>query len=278
MKSFILTPLLALAVMAPLHGAPLLSENFENLNTGALNGQGGWSAAGELTVATGGLSYSNGDINIAGGTHHAVSTGANVQGAAFNTFASQSGEVWFSLTLNVSTTNNSNRFWFHVSDDADLNDSGVIGQTNSSSTALHGGVRIGSSQESTNTGVSLGGNLGTTFFVVGRYFQSETGGTSTVGDYDSMEVWVNPDSTTLGTGVASSFTTGSGIIGGIDTFALSALGGGATILWDNLLVGTSQADVLDVYASTIPEPSSFAALGGLAALGLAVAGRRRNRR
>ncbi|MFH1498577.1 MAG: PEP-CTERM sorting domain-containing protein [Verrucomicrobiota bacterium] len=277
MKSLILTPLLALAISLPAHGALLLSENFDNLNTGALNGQNSWSAAGELTVGDGGLSYSNGDITIAGGARHSVSTGANAQGVASKAFASQSGEVWFSLTLNVSTTTNSNRFWFHVSDDADLNDSGVIGQTNTSSTALLGGVRIGSSQQSTSTGISLGSNLGTTFFVVGRYFQAEEGGTATVGDYDSMEVWVNPDSTTLGSGVASSFTTGSGITGGIDTFALSALGGGATVLWDNLLVGTSQADVLDVYTSTIPEPSSFAALGGLAALGLAAAGRRRRR-
>ncbi len=276
----LIIPCVAFATAA--HGALLLQENFEGLNTSPtddqnnLNGQNGWTAGAALDVAAGGLSYSNGSLSISGGSNHATWTGANSQPLGSKTFATQSGDVWFSLTFSVTTTDTSNRFWFYVSDDADLGDSGVVGQINNNSGALLGGSRIGSTQTATSTGISLTNtaNQGVTFFVVGRFSQSTTGGTSTVGDYDRMDVWVNPDSTALGGGFASISTTGAGITSGIDTFAISALGTGAsTVLWDNLRVGTTQADVLNVYA--IPEPSAAAALAGLGALGVAALRRRR---
>lgn len=264
----VLAPLLACATLS--NAAVLLQENFNNLTTGDLNGQDSWTADAGLDVAAGGLSYNSGTLSIAGGSKHATWSGANVQPLGSKTFASQTGEVWFSLTINVTATDTSSRFWFYVSDDADLNDSGVVGQINSNSTALAGGSRIGSSQAfSANSSL----NIGNTIFIVGRFSQSTSGGTAAVGDYDKMEMWVNPDSTTLGVAFTAANTTGTGITTGIDTFALTALGTGSTVLWDNLLVGTSQADVLNVYA--IPEPSTYAALGGLAALGFVILRRRR---
>ncbi len=263
-------PLLAFATLG--FSAPLLVENFDSLNIADLNGQNGWTANAALDVASGGLSYSNGAISIAGGDKHATWSGADVQPLGFKAFASQSGEVWFSLTINVTATDTSSRFWFYVSNDADLGDAGVVGQINNNSTALAAGSRIGSSQAISGNS-SL--NAGNTLFIVGRFSQSQTGGTAAVGDYDKMEMWVNPDSTTLGVASAAINTTGTGITSGIDTFALTALGTGSTVLWDNLRVGTTQADVLDVY--TIPEPSSYAALGGLAAMSLAALRRRATR-
>lgn len=269
-----LLPCVALATAA--HGGLLLEENFNGLSTGNLNGQNGWTAEAPMQVVTGGLSYSNGSISIDGGANHATWTGANSQPLASKTFASQSGEVWFSLTFSVTITDNQNRFWFYVSDDADLADSGSFGQINNNSNALLGGTRIGSTQTAASTGISFANteNLEVTFFLVGRFSKSTTDGTAAVGDYDRMEVWVNPDSTTLGSSFAAISTTGSGITSGIDTFAISALGTGAsTVLWDNLRIGTSQADVLDVYA--IPEPSAFAAFAGAGALLCALRRRRR---
>ncbi len=271
-KSFlVLTTLLACAPLS--HAALLLQENFNNLTIGDLNGQNSWSANAAVDVVAGGLSYSNGTINISGGSNHSEWTNLNAQGIGYKTFASQSSEVWFSLTINVSATTTNSRFWFYVSDDEDLSDSGVVGQINTSSNALLGGARIGTNQ-AVSSGTSL--SIGNTLFIVGRFSQSTTGGTATVGDYDKMEMWVNPTSTSLGVALTAVNSTGTAISSGIDTFALSALtssGTGATVLWDNLLVGTTQADVIDVYA--IPEPSTFATLGGLAALGLATLRRRR---
>jgi hypothetical protein len=271
MKSCILTPLLAFALIAPAHGALLLSENFDSLSVGDLNGQNGWSADAVLDVASGGLGYSSGDISVSGGTKHAVWSGANAQPIGSKGFASQSDEVWFSLTIKVVATNTSSRFWFYVSDDADLGNAGVVGQINTGSNALLGGYRATTSQF-TSAGTSI--DVGNTLFIVGRF--SQTGTSPTVGDYDKMEMWVNPDSTTLGVAFTATNTNGSGISTGIDTFAITALGTGSNVIWDNLLVGTSQADVLDVYASTIPEPSTFALLGGIGALGFA--GLRRRKR
>lgn len=266
MKSLVFITCLACTTLS--HGALLLQENFNDRTVGDLNGQNGWTANSALDVAAGGLSYSNGDITIAGGTQHAVWSGANIQPLGSKGFASQAGEVWFSLTLNVSATDTSSRFWFYVSDDPALNYSGVVGQINSGSTALLAGYRASTSQfTSGNTSLSVGNTL----FIVGRF--SQTGTSATVGDYDKMEMWVNPDSTTLGVALTATNVAGSGINTGIDTFALTALGTGSTVLWDNLLVGTTQADVLDVYA--IPEPSTYAVFGGFAALGLAIVARRR---
>lgn len=263
-------PLLAFATLGC--SAPLLVENFDSLNITDLNGQNGWTADAALDVASGGLSYTKGIISIDGGDKHATWSGANVQPLGSKAFASQSSEVWFSLTINVTATDTSSRFWFYVSNDADLADAGVVGQINSNSTALAAGSRIGSSQAiSANSSL----NAGNTVFIVGRF--SQTGITTTVGDYDKMEMWVNPDSTSLGVAFTATNPTGTtgGITGGIDTFALTALGTGSTVLWDNLRVGTTQADVLDVYV--IPEPSTYTAFGGLAAMSLVVLRRRATR-
>ncbi len=261
-----LVPCVAFATAA--QAGLLLQENFDNLTLGDLNGQNGWTANAALDVAAGGLSYSNGSITIAGGAKHATWSGASVQPLGSKPFDSQSGEVWFSLTINVAETDTSSRFWFYVSDDADLGNAGVMGQINNNSTALLAGYRAATSQF-TSGNASL--DVGSTLFLVGRF--SQTGDSTTVGDYDKMEMWVNPGSTTLGVAFTAVNATGSNISTGINTFALTALGTGSTVLWDNLRVGTTQADVLDVYA--IPEPATFAALTGLGVLGLAATRRRR---
>jgi hypothetical protein len=270
-KSFL--SLAALLACAPLsHATLLLQENFNNLTAGDLNTQNGWTADATLDVANGGLSYTNGSITIDGGSKHAVWSGANAQPTGSKTFATQSGDVWFSLTINISAADTASRFWFYVSDDADLGNAGVFGKINNNSNALLAGYRATTSQF-TSSGTSL--VVDTTLFIVGRF--SQTGSTPTVGDYDRMQVWINPDSTTLSAVAdftAADSVTGSGISSGINTFAVTALGTGSTVLWDNLLVGTTQADVLNVYA--IPEPSTYAALGGLTALGLAALRRRRS--
>lgn len=268
-KSFLaLTALLACAPLT--HATILLQENFDSRNLGDLNGQNGWTANTALQVTTGGLSYTGGNLSVSGGTQHSEWTNANVEALGSKAFTSQSGEVWFSLTINVTATTTTSRFFFSVNDDTDLANSGYIGQINTGSQALLTGYRAGSTQYVSGN-AALPQN--TTLFIVGRY--SKDGNHAT--EYDKMEMWVNPTSTSLGVVfTAAHATAGSGISSGINTFLISALtssGTGATVLWDNLLVGTTQADVLDVYA--IPEPSTYAALGGLAALGLATLRRRR---
>ncbi|GHC05430.1 hypothetical protein [Cerasicoccus arenae] len=257
----LITIISTLAITTLAHGTLLLNEDFNSLSTGDLNGQNGWTAVSQLDVQSGGLSYSSGDISISGGTNNAVWSGANTQPIGSKGFASQDGDVWFSFTINVSATNNSNRFWFYVSDDADLGNSGVMGQINSGSGALLSGYRATTSQFTSGSN-SLPSDE--TLFLVGKFSKDGISGT---GDYDKMEMWINPSSTTLGAGSIAQNVTSTGISDGIDTFAITALGGGSTVLWDNLLVGTTQADVLDVYS--IPEPSTITFMIGLSALTIA---------
>lgn len=277
-KRSLLTLLSALTLTGAAHATLLLQENFNDLTIGGLNGQNGWTAGSGLNVAAGGLSYSNGLISISGGANHATWSGVNTNPLGSKEFASQSGDVWFSLTLNVVATNTSSRFWFFVSDDATLNNSGVMGQITDNSTALQSGARIGSNQaaSSPTSGYSFtqGNLLGQTLFLVGRYSKTGT-------NYDTMEMWVNPDSANLVNSGANYFraqnAVSGGIASGIDTFALSALGTGSSVQWDNLLVGTTRADVLDVYV--IPEPSVVLLVGlGAVALILRRAYRRREAR
>lgn len=265
MKKLIsLIPIVACATIV--HGSTLLSENFDDLSTGGLNSQDGWSAVSQMQVASGGLSYSSGDITINGGTQHAAWNGALDQNSASKTFSAQTGDVWFSFTFNVVAHTSTSRFWFYVSDTPDLNNSGVMGQINTGSGALLGGYRVNSSQF-TSSGTTM---PTTTAFLVGRLSKDGTA----VGDgYDRMEMWLNPSSTDLGTGfVAVSSSAMSNTIE-IDTFGIAALTSSSTVQWDNLLVGTSQADVVDVYA--VPEPATFAFAAGAIGLALAAYMRRR---
>lgn len=275
MKFCILTPLLVLALIAPAHGALLLSENFDSLNTGALNGQSDWSAVTGVNVTAGGLGYSKGDITIAGGANRVesnlVSTGVDAP-LATNSFATQSGEVWFSFTMRIASSAANSRYWFWVSDTTNIN-SGITGAVANSSTGnqtIFSEIRINTSASPTGITSEVDGE---TYFFVARL--SKDGNATNADAYDRMEVWLNPESTTLSGGVVADAPASVSLTGGIANFGLTTLTSAATIQWDNLLVGTSRADVFDVYTSTIPEPSAFALLGGIGALGLAVSRRRK---
>ena len=258
------------------HATVLLSENFDNLTTGDLNGQNSWTADTGLDVVASGQSYSNGSLTISGGANSAQSS--NVSSAvtaplATKSFASQSGEIWMSFTLSISNTANADRYWFWLSDTTNINSgfTAAIGDTNSGTKSLYTETRINTTAI---TGPQTNITEGQTVFLVARL--SKDGAATDTDAYDRVELWVNPLSTTLGSASSSVDRTNSSFTGGVVSFGLTALGGTPTLQWDNLLVGTTQADVLNVYA--IPEPSTFAALGGAAALGLAILYRRHPRR
>jgi len=265
----VLAPFLASATLS--HAALLLQENFNS--SGPLNGQNGWTANANLNVVAGGLSYNNDSISISGGAYRAQSN-VVVDAAtplAVNSFASQSGEVWFSFTMQVvGTPNTASRYWFWVSDTTSINTgmTGAVGATVAGNNTIYSEIRTIST--STNQASSHNVAGGQTYFLVGRLSKEGPAIDSNV--YDRMELWVNPTSTTLSDPTVSN-RAGSAVTGGITYFGLTGVATAADLAWDNLRVGTTQADVLDVYA--IPEPSTYAALVGLAALGLVTLRRRR---
>lgn len=264
-------PAFALATLS--HAAPLLQENFDNLSVGDLGGQNNWTAQSGVAVTAGGLSYQSGAITIDGGSHHAQSTQLSPNTGtplATHAFAAQSGEVWFSFTLLVNNSTNTSRYWFWVSDTTDINTgvTGAVSDNNTNNKNLFAEIRTVSTPTSTVTGTATEDQV---YFFVARL--SKDGAATNANAYDRLELWVNPDSTSLTGGFVANAPANAGFTGGIQHFGLTTLSANATLQWDNLLVGTSQADVLDVYA--IPEPATYATLGGVAALGLAALRRRR---
>ena len=272
-KSFLaLTALLACAPLS--HATILLQENFDNRTPGELHGQNNWTAVTGVSVATGGISYSNGTITIDGGANRVESnllssgTGSPL---ATKAFAAQSGDVWFSFTLRIDSAAANSRYWFWVSDTTDINTgaTGAVARSNTAMQNIFSELRINTSVDSESVVLSAVDDQ--TYFFVAKL--SKNGSATNTNAYDQMEVWLNPNSTTLTGGLIASSPANASFTGGIANFGLTTLTTAADIQWDNLLVGTTQADVLDVYA--IPEPSTYAALVGLAALGLATLRRRR---
>lgn len=267
----VVLPIFAVATFS--HAAPLLQENFDNLNAGALGGQNGWTALSDVVVTTGGLNYNAGSINIDGGTHRAQSNRLSPDVAtpvATKAFASQSDEVWFSFTLLVDSSVNDSRFWFWVSDTTNLNTglTASVTDNNTGNKNLFSEFRVNTTPTSTSSGGAIEDQV---YFFVVRL--SKDGSATATDAYDRLEMWVNPTSTTLSGSVIANGPAGNTITDGIANFGLTALSTAATLQWDNLLIGTTQADVLDVYA--IPEPSTYAALGAFAVLGVAALRRRR---
>ena len=253
LKTAILFSLLAASTS---QGALLLTETFDGLTVGDLNGQNLWTADAALDVVAGGLSYTNGTISIAGGSNRATWSNVAADALGSKAFANQSADVWFSLTVNIVSTTTENRFEFYVSDDADNNNAGKIGQVRTNNGTLQGGYRV-------NSQTPDGGNVtvpyNETIFLVGRF--SKDGSASTT-NYDQMEFWLNPDSITLESTPSATYTVAASTIyhsaiAAVDTFGIStfiASGTGSEVGFDSVRVGTTKADVLDIYA--VPEPSA----------------------
>lgn len=275
MKTTLLACFAALLLPAAASAALLFSETYDTLAPGTLNGQNGWTAQSGVTVAAGGLNYSRGDIIINGGANRAQSNALSPNAAtplATASFAPQSGEVWFSFTMLVDSSANNARYWFWVSDTTDLN-SGLtasVADNNTDNKNLFAEFRLNTTPTSTSAGGAAVEDQ--VYFFVARL--SKDGSATNANAYDRLELWVNPGSTSLSGAYVVNAPVNASITGGIQHFGLTALNSAAELQWDNLLVGTSQADVLDIYA--IPEPSACAAFGGLAALGLAALRRRRS--
>lgn len=258
------TILLSLLAASSSQGALLLSETFDGLTTGGLNVQNGWTALTGVNVVTGGLSYSAGTINVAGGTKHVQSSvGGTVADAnATKGFATQSGNVWYSFTMKITGSVNNDRYWFGIGEEVSITSgfTGSFGDTNTGNKNVFAETRINTTP--VNSATSLPQTLDQIYFIVARL--SKDGAATNTNAYDSMEIWIDPTSETLGTASLTTDRTNSTTEAGIDTFALTVLGTPG-LQWDNLRIGNAKADVVDFYV--IPEPSS-AVLLGFGALGL----------
>lgn len=281
------------------HAASLAYDNFNyaagtTANSGAANGGVGWynawsgSSLTTVVTTTTTITYSDGSVTYGGGNSLSIS-GGNTNTAAARSFSSDTltdgSDVYFSFIVRIVDTEDPNKTG-PVASGAFLsvslldtafaaNDNGII----FSGSSL--GARIGGTGSTYNSSVATALNYGTTYLVVGRF----SGWDASTKTYQQTSVWLNPThedfidtpfgGSSISTASYASVSVASSTVKGADgyrgvTVRTNGLGTTAYLI-DDLQIGTTWSDVV---MSTIPEPSSAAAVFGFTAL---VAGQRRRR-
>lgn len=243
----------------------LFSEAF-NYNTGALGGNvnpgnsTAWSAgSANLTVVSGNLTYAG--LTDQGGNELQIINGV-AAGSIYNTFANQtSGQIYYSFLFNSAAVDSGNNYFTAMNPGTTV--PGGSGDAINAYYYADGHIRLRANAQSATAGTGPVLNLNETYLIVEML------------DFDAhtASLWINPDSSTFG-GTAPTVTASLSSVTAtaIDNVGFKAQSGaGGPYLVDNLLIGTTWADV-----TPAPEPSTIALLGGGAVL--AVAFRRRQAR
>lgn len=255
--------LLAFCLLAGAASAALIaSDDFEGYTPGGLNalnggtGWGGaWSANPEVSVVTNTLSYSSGTVSLNGGSQ-ALQFVPNEGGSAINDGiisralgSSQTGTVYFSMlfqdSINPNLPDNDFIQWGF--------DTGT-GNPNASIMRRNGTFQSRSTTTTSNSEDStITSTVGSTYLLV---FKATKSGAN----YDSISLFVNPDSQTEPGTPDAEATANSGLSSFDNFLARSAFHeDGDSFLIDELTIATTFAEVVP-----IPEPSS--ALLGLLGL------------
>ncbi|MGA9451608.1 MAG: PEP-CTERM sorting domain-containing protein [Verrucomicrobiia bacterium] len=246
-------------VIQTAQASPLFSEAFDYTAGSALQGQvnlgnsTAWSGGNTgLTIGSGDLTYPG--LPDQGGNELSIANAT--AGSSINTFANQtSGQVYYSFLLDVTTVDGANDYI------TSLNPGTTTpgGSTDALAVYLYStgtlGIRTaGASTVHTSSALSLD----TTYFVVVDYDFAAT----------AVNLWLDP---VPGASQPAATLTlaGNGTVTAIDDVGFKAQATTGDFLVDNLLIGTTWADV-----TPVPEPSTLA-LAGLGMLGLAFARRMR---
>ena len=272
----VLLVVLALGFATEARAQLVVSDSFSGYTAGSMSGQGtglgtGWTTSswynvsGSATaVPTSGLTYSgvtsqNGLVQIgspgaAQRSFSAVSSGTLYVGALVQFPDANSGFRLIGFGGNNTSGNNGNVMMGQIHQNAGTTDIWLELRRGSD-----GNVTAGPSED---TGLVPVANQ-TTYLVARIDF-------NTSGSLDSVYMWVNPTSATQlqNAATASVSSINETDIGNIANFwAYSGSGGG--ISFDEIRVSTLATDM-----TAIPEPSTYAALFGLAVLGVAACRRR----
>jgi hypothetical protein len=231
------------------------------LNTNPGNGLA-WSGGNVgMTIGGGNLTYSG--LQDLGGNEFSLAWAT--AGTAINTFtAVTSGQIYYSFLLNMTVANTANSYVTALNPgtttpggSADAINIYIDG-ANSQALRLR---TAGASEYSATLAPKL--SLNTTYLVVLEYDFATT----------TANLWLNP---TPGASqpAATESIVGTGSVTSIANVGFKSQSTAGTFLIDNILIGTTWADVTPV--SAVPEPSTLAlvGLGGIGFLGLAVRLRR----
>lgn len=264
---------LTASLMLPGHayGAEIASDSFESYAVGSLsgnNGGTGWGGAWAVnaasttpTVVAGGLSYSNGDVLVNGGSQsvlfdHADENSIGISDGLLSRAlaSSQTGTVYMSMLfsdiVNPDLSNDFVQWGFE--------DATVAGSPDASVMRRNGTLQVRSSTATSGSADSFVSSVpGTTNLLV--FKATKTGG----GNYDEVSLFLNPTSNIEPLAASATKTAGSGI-SSLDHFvarsAFHELNDSYRI--DAIMVGTEFANVVPV-----SNPSPLIAYDGFEAGG-----------
>jgi len=244
--------------------ATLLFSDAFNYNAGALGGNnnpGGnaWQGgATGLSIVSGNLTYTG--LPDQGGNELQIANGA--AGTSYITFANQtSGQIYYSFLFNASVVDSANTYFtaMNPGTTAPAGGADAIDAYYYSS----GKMEIRGNAQSAQAGTGTALTLGTTYLIVEEIDLTAK----------TASLWINPSSSSFGgTAPTATANLSSLTATAIDNVGFKTQTGTGTFLVDNLLIGTTWADVTS--AVPTPEPTTCA-LAGLGLLGLVLARRMR---
>jgi hypothetical protein len=274
MKKLITSLALGVAFAASASAAVIINEQFnnglaDNATIIGSNGSSGtpWAVSGASTNAlfdTTSLSGTGPWATTSGGAMQLqVSTALNQQAYAVD----NTGDRYFSLLFRNDDTDGFSgaRILFEAFGSSGEG-YGVNIDFNSTTGNLAIFSRAGGSNFNAVSVASSTLGVTNTFLIVGKFVATGNGTTT---------IWINPTSFTDDAALTSSSVGSSTTIAAVafvrdDGVAFRSVGAVYTV--DSLMLGNNLADVIP---SAVPEPSAFAALAGLGALGFAALRRRR---
>lgn len=237
------------------HASLLFSEAFNytggsalagNVNPGNSTAWNGGNAG--LTIGGGDLTYSG--LQDQGGNELSIANAT--AGTSINTFANvTSGQIYYSFLLDVTTVDGANDYITALNPGA----TGPGGSGDAINAYLYANGKIGLRTAGSSTVTSSSAlTLNTTYFVVLEY------------DLTGQTAYLYLDPTAGSSQPAATLTLATTTaVSAIDNVGFKAQSTTGDFLVDNLLIGTTWADVTPVAA---PEPSTIA-LSGIALAGLA---------
>jgi MYXO-CTERM domain-containing protein len=266
-------PLIAASIVLPAAALAQSYDGFDYTASTALAGNGtgtGWFASSTWTVASGGFNVGSGSLvagNLTTSGNHVVSTtnGSNIASRRMATAAPSSGEFWASIVVDANGLGGGLAF-----------DSTASTNLNLFSNTFGDRARFGFGINGTNFVYKLDGRE--TAVINGSVAGATGNPTLLVAKFDVtnglFSLWADPvlggANPTGGISIASDVAfvrKGATFASDVSFAGLFANWGGVQL--DEVRLGTSFSAV------AIPEPSAFAAIAGLAGLGLAATRRRR---
>jgi MYXO-CTERM domain-containing protein len=207
-----------------------------------------------LTIVIGNLTFAG--LADQGGNELQIANGSAQ--SQYITFANQtSGQVYYSFLFNPSVVNSANNYFTALNPG--------VSTPNGGSDAIdayyyaNGKIELRANAQAATAGTGTALTLNTTYLIVEMLDL----------DAKTASLWINP---TPGAAAPTATATLSGLTAtAVDNVGFKAQAGTGTFLVDNLLVGTTWADVTP---GSVPEPTTCA-LAGLGMLGLILARRMR---